>query len=327
MDLPKYLASALEIEVISRSPRELARAAADLSTRYRDNSSRSERALLRTSADVDAYAAYRLPATFAAIHAALLAVRERRRGWQPTTLLDVGSGPGTAAWAAVELWPDFDRVTLLDRDDRMIDLGKRLARHAPSFAMQSATWLRTDVSRQWEGATHELVIAAYVLGELPAARRSDLAERLWSVAADTLVIVEPGTPTGFELVRQARDQLREAGALTLAPCPHNDACPMGADDWCHFAQRVTRTPLHRRIKAGALPFEDEKFSYAALSHHEGSPIAGRVLRHPQIRRGHIQLEVCTPEGLERRVVTRRDPGAFRQARKTRWGSALLADKP
>jgi ribosomal protein RSM22 (predicted rRNA methylase) len=102
---------------------------------------------------------------------------------------------------------------------------------------------------------------------------------------------------------------------------------MPADDWCHFAQRITRTRLQRTVKAASLSYEDEKFSYVALSRTEGSPITGRVLRHPQKRGGHIYLQLCTPEGLKQTIVTRSQRDAFREAHDLRWGETTSVVSP
>jgi ribosomal protein RSM22 (predicted rRNA methylase) len=104
-----------------------------------------------------------------------------------------------------------------------------------------------------------------VLNELAPAARESVLQRLWDATADTLVIVEPGTPAGWERILAARRQLIEAGAHVLAPCPHAFACPLQAPDWCHFAERVARSRLHRLAKGADVPWEDEKFSYVAVS--------------------------------------------------------------
>src|SRR5207244_3373275 len=97
----------------------------------------------------------------------------------------------------------------------------------------------------------------------------------------------------------ARDLLVAAGLRIAAPCPHSADCPIGpGTDWCHFSARVSRSSLHRQVKGGSLPYEDEKFSYVAAVHPEARsaaprPAAARVLRRPQIRKGQVLLELCT----------------------------------
>ncbi|MFL5659035.1 MAG: small ribosomal subunit Rsm22 family protein [Ktedonobacteraceae bacterium] len=322
MDLPDSLRFALANELATIPQKSLAGAAAHLSVRYRSNHSPGEGSLARSPIDVAAYAAYRLPATFAAIYATLDEVRKRRPGWQPRTLLDAGAGPGTATWAASELWPELEQITLLEREETMIAFGKQMSRHASSAAVRQAHWQRVDLFGKWESVPCDLVITSYVLGELPPLRREEFLNKLWAQTADTLVIIEPGTPAGFSHIRSARQHLIYAGANIMAPCPHNLACPMGDNDWCHFSQRISRTQVHRQIKRADLSYEDEKFSYVVLSRTIGLPISGRVIRHPQIRSGHIYLELCTPGGLKTSIVTRKDREAFRQVRDLHWGDAV-----
>lgn len=323
MNLPDVLRIALADELAAIPQKSLAEATTRLSARYRaDRSSHEAGRLARSPVDIAAYAAYRLPATFAAISAALVEARQRHPRWQPATLLDAGAGPGTALWAAHTVWPVLARVTLLERERAMIDFGKRLAAHAGAAVVREAIWQQRDLLEPWEHAPCDLVIMAYTLGELPLPRLNELIARLWSVTGDTLVIVEPGTPAGFALIRQARQQLIDAGGYVIAPCPHQEACPMPDNDWCHFAQRVARTPLHRQVKQATLSYEDEKFSYVAVSRLPAPPLAGRVLRHPQVRPGHIYLDLCTPSGLRHPIVTRKDHAAFREARDLRWGDAI-----
>ncbi len=323
MDLPAALRIALTNELATIPQKTLTDAAAQLSLRYRSNHSPGEGKFLRSPAEVTAYAAYRLPATFAALYATLDEVRKRRPGWQPSTLLDAGTGPGTAMWAASELWSELEQITLLEKEEAMIAFGKQLSRHAPCAAVRQAHWQKVDLSGKWESVPCDLVIASYMLGELPPLRREEFINKLWTVTADTLVIIEPGTPAGFAHIRSARQHLINAGASIIAPCPHNLPCPIRDNDWCHFSQRISRTQLHRQIKRANLSYEDEKFSYVVLSRTAGLPITGRIIRHPQIRAGHIYLELCTPGGLKSSIVTRKDREAFRQARDLHWGDAVL----
>lgn len=323
MNIPETLRLALQSELASLPPHNLTEATTRLSQRYRGGrETRANSRLVHSTLDSAAYTAFRLPATFAAIVAALAAARQRRPAWQPRTLLDAGAGPGTGMWAALAVWPQLERATLLERERAMIELGQRLAGHSTDAVLRAATWKQCDLLGQWEQEAHDLTIMAYALGEIPSERRSEIVARLWLQTNGTLVIVEPGTPVGFAVIRKARQELLAAGARMLAPCPHEQSCPMPENDWCHFSQRVARTPLHRHVKQAELAYEDEKFSYVAFSREPGSPIAGRVIRHPQVRSGHIYLDLCTPGGLQRTIVTRKEGEAFREARDLHWGDAL-----
>ena len=322
LNLPLELRAAIDTELGQVSLKSLATLSAGLSERYRAGRSRTAGAFLRTPDDIAAYTAFRLPATFAAVHATLREIRDQLPQWSPKSLLDVGAGPGTAMWAATEVWPDLASVTSLEREDGMIALGKRLAGHSLEASVKEARWMKADITGAWDVPAHDLVIAAYVLGELRDSAIQALVAKMWEATSGVLALVEPGTMAGFARIKQAREQVLLAGAKAIAPCPHDGDCPMAAADWCHFSQRVARSRLHRQVKAGELAYEDEKFSYVALSRMCAEPIQGRVLRHPKIGKGHIRLELCTPTGLNSTVVTRKDKGMLRKARDLDWGSAV-----
>jgi ribosomal protein RSM22 (predicted rRNA methylase) len=136
-----------------------------------------------------------------------------------------------------------------------------------------------------------------------------------------LILVEPGTPRGFSCIRNARDQILSLGGTILAPCPHGLACPLKANDWCHFSVRIPRSRLHRYLKAGSLGYEDEKYSYLIASKKPFSlPRPCRILRHPQKQSGHVRLSLCTSSGsAEETTVTRSNQEFYRKARDAFWG--------
>jgi ribosomal protein RSM22 (predicted rRNA methylase) len=326
MELPQELQTAVGDALASLPVKRLAALAADLSNRYRKGPPAGGGKILQSEEDIAAYAAFRLPATFAAVHSALGQVRGRLPDWVPKTMLDVGAGPGTAMWAAASIWPDLERFTLLEREEGMIALGKRLATYSSLASVRDAKWIHVDLAGNWESSPHDLVIASYVIGELSQDSVETVIRKLWEYTSGILVIIEPGTPAGFSRVQQAREQLLATGeAKTIAPCPHDRPCPMTDDDWCHFAQRVARSRLHRLVKGGELPYEDEKFTFVSLSRQRRDGIRGRVIRHPQVRKGHIYLEICSREGLQSMVVKRKDRELFRKARDLRWGSVMPSD--
>ncbi len=167
----------------------------------------------------------------------------------------------------------------------------------------------------------DVVAMAYVLGEA-GERADDLVALWWERCSGLIVVVEPGTPAGFGVVRRVRSLLVSLGGTVVAPCPHEADCPMGEGDWCHFGVRLSRSSLHRRMKAGEVGWEDEKFSFAAVARPAlpGGRSAGRILRRPGRQRRRVELSLCTEAGLERATIGRSSP-LYRRAVKSAWGDA------
>lgn len=283
--------------------------------------------ILRDAADVAAYAAYRMPATYAAARTALGAFRLQSGAWTPRTHLDLGGGTGAATWAVADAWEDAaHRSTVLDWSQPALTLGAVLAKAARSAAVRDADWTRQPLGGATRLPPADLVTVSYVLGELTAADRESVVTAAARAAAGAVVVVEPGTPDGYARVLEARDRLVAAGLHVLAPCPHDDRCPISAGDWCHVAARVQRTALHRQIKGASLPYEDEKFSYVAAAGFPAEPAPARVVRHPQIRKGLVLLDLCgRPAALSRTPVSKRQGAAYRAARDTEWGDPWPPD--
>ena len=97
---------------------------------------------------------------------------------------------------------------------------------------------------------------------------------------------------------------------------------MTGENWCHFAVRVQRTRLHKALKGGDAPFEDEKFGYLVLTRQEPKHACRmRVLRHAQIAPGRITVPVCGEAGEKLLTVTKKDP-LWKRVRKIKWGERL-----
>lgn len=319
--IPESLRDALENAAAGIPARDLARSAGFLMSRYRAEL-QAPRPILGSVADVTAYAAYRMPATYAAASAALTSFAALASGFTPRTQLDVGGGTGAAVWAAAAVWPSLERADVIERVPAAIELGRRLAKASAHAAVRNATWRRLVVDRLPALPNADLITMSYVLGELLEADREPVLRELAARGA-ALALIEPGTPAGYERMLAARSTLIAAGLKIIAPCPHDLACPMTAGrDWCHFAVRMNRTALQRRLKGGSLGHEDEKFSYLVATGAGWPRAQNRVLRHPRYGKGTVTLTLCAADpGLTTETVSRRDGDRYRQARDAGWGDA------
>ena len=318
--LPAALKARIAALLDGVSRNDLASRAAAISAAYRVGDASA--ATITDEASVIAYVVSRMPATFAATMAVFEAVREAWPEFAPTSLLDAGCGPGTASWAATQSWRDISQVTLVDSNGAFLDVAKALALDAPS----DVSWLTSRLDAAILPHA-DLVVSSYVLAEVEDANLSKLVAQLWSSASEVLVLIEPGTPAGFRRIRAAREQLIASRAHILAPCTHDAACPIAGSDWCHFSQRLSRSRDHLKVKNASVPFEDERYSYVAVTRRplERSSQA-RIIAPPQESKAGLTLPLCTERGLHQAVVSRRHREMFATLRKAKWGDTILSEE-
>jgi ribosomal protein RSM22 (predicted rRNA methylase) len=304
MAFPSELTAALDALLEGVSRKELAARAAAMSAAYREGRSSGG---IAGEADALAYALARMPATHAVCEAVFARLLEVWPDFAPATLLDVGAGTGAASWAALTQWPDA-AVSMLDANAALRGLAGKL--------MPQASLLAGDLSAAKPQA--DLVVASYVLAELPESRAAAVAADLWRGTGLGLVLIEPGTPQGFARIRTARAALIAAGAHIAAPCTHDNACPMAGGDWCHFSQRLARSRDHMLMKDANVPFEDERYSHVIATREKRSHGA-RILAPVLEAKPGLTFKLCDEGGLHAQFVPARDKEKARRVRRKGWG--------
>lgn len=323
MELPASLRQAVDAALEGVALADLKRASEMLSRRYRAET-RDGRMHISDDLAAKAYLAARLPATYAAVRASLDSAAEVCPDFAPQSMLDVGAGPGTALWAAKQCWPMLQSATMIEASPAIRAVGSALSQDS---GLSDLDWRAGDVVREkLDFPEADLVTIAYVLDELAPENRQKLIERLWASARQMLVIVEPGTPAGWQRILDARRALIAAGAAIAAPCPHQLECPLIAPDWCHFSRRVARSRIHRLTKEAEVPWEDEKFIYLAAVRETVEDVEARVVAPTRVGGGKVSVKLCKDDGrAEERLLTKRDGDLFRWARRADWGDALMKD--
>lgn len=359
LQLPDDLQAAIRQALAGSHPARWVRDAQMLSERYRESAASGVTPRIGGEREALAYAALLLPATYAQLYGAMAAAAARIPGWAPATLLDLGSGPGTALWAATTCWPSLRSLQAWEREPALIALGRTMAQHSAAPAVRSTRWERIDLapargadldmpgmgtpasigaadrsSKRREGRAgtqpaprtkYDLVVLGHVLSELNPEDRDAVVAMAWRLTVGLLLVVEPGTPAGFAVVRGARDRLLAAGAQTIAPCAHDKPCPL-AGDWCHFPQRLKRPDFQRRARGAPSEWEDSKYAYAAMARFPAEhPTWGRVIREVTSNKAFAELKISTAEGVDRYRVLKRFREAFRAAVRIPWGAGL--DEP
>jgi ribosomal protein RSM22 (predicted rRNA methylase) len=313
--MPPPLFDKIEPLIKGKSLRSLAKERKGLSRGYREGRKEGI-ATLGTDDKRLAYLSARLPATYTAVCQVLRECQHRVKGEEITSLLDVGAGPGTGLLAAASLFP-IQSATLLERDRGFIELGTELTKDLDGI---EKTWVCQDITAPLTPSPHDLVLVSYALNELNEKDRQPLIEKLWELAQKFLIIVEPGSKAAFESLKNVRQSLLSKGAHLLAPCPHQENCPLPGSDWCHFSVRVQRSSLHRKTKDATLNYEDEKFSYLIFAKNEFEACHSRVIRRPFKGEGFIKLQLCSSSGIETKTVTKKNKSDYSVAKKIEWGN-------
>ncbi|MBR4261394.1 MAG: rRNA methyltransferase [Clostridia bacterium] len=320
MELPIELRNLIEEKLEGVNIKELQKNSESVSLKYRDDN-RDGRRLVTEEIEALAYAAVRMPATYGAVSSALKHTFEIC-DCKIESVLDVGAGTGAGTWAVCS-FIDFDDCICLEREDVMRNLGKSLMQESEVETLKNVKWEKFDLVTSDIKQKADLVICSYVLNELSEENRLVALDKLWKATNKILLIIEPGTPIGFSEIKELRKMFINKGGCVIAPCPNIENCPMLENDWCHTTCRVARTKIHKLLKNGNAPYEDEKFSYIAVS-KDGvdKEDFARVLRHPKIESGKITLQVCTNEGIIEKVVTKKDKELFKVARKASCGDRI-----
>jgi ribosomal protein RSM22 (predicted rRNA methylase) len=322
MQLPAELRESITraLEHVSRNA--LAERARRFSELYRGGGGSAT--AIRDEADALAYAVARMPATYGAVRNALARLAARCPEFAPRSVLDLGAGPGTASWAAVDAWPEIDEIAQVDTNRWLLGLGIRLAKTAAP-ALRDAERISSDIVRSESLRSADLVLISYTLAELGNSEVDAVLRSAWAACRGALAVVEPGTPQGYARILRAREILLARDARVAAPCPHAAPCPLAAPDWCHFAERVARTRDHMLVKSAELPYEDEKFSYLVLVREEWARTAekDRILARPEAGSAGITLKLCRRDGTAEFVtIGKRDGEGFKRAKKLDWGDGL-----
>jgi ribosomal protein RSM22 (predicted rRNA methylase) len=302
MQLPKTIADKIAALLDATNIDQLRTASKQLTENYHT----SHRGV-RTPDQHLAYVAARMPATYAVCRAVLDKIGHQ----EIKSLLDLGAGPGTASLAAKDVFLQLDKLTLVDKDQQFRSIALEL--------LPSIQYALDDLTHFVSEARHDLVLCSYVLNELNDAAATKLVMNAWQATQQFLVLIEPGTPAGYTVLKNVRQQLMDEGAYVVAPCTHHQACPLTGNDWCHFSAHVDRSSYHRLAKDAALSYEHEKYSYMIFSRQAVDRPLYRVIKRPMQRSGHVIFDLCGDSGVHRSTVSKKQKDRYSLARKISWG--------
>ncbi|KAF7726356.1 37S ribosomal protein S22 [Apophysomyces ossiformis] len=250
-----------------------------------------------------AYAAGVLPSTYAAITNVFQEVSKRMADFKPRSMLDFGTGPGTAIWAAQRIF-DVDKFVGVDLSENMLRVAEQLEETVgKNKKIEFQRYLAMDP----QASKSDLVVSAFTLGDISsAAIQKSTIQQLWDQTGDVLILIDRGTPIGFSNIARARQWVLESG------------------DDVHVV-----APM--KTKHSKLNLEDSKYSYVVLrrgrrpensnSIQQQAYFWPRLVSPPLKNKGHVVMDVCSQSGEIQRMTIPKSQGKipYRDARKVMWG--------
>ncbi len=261
---------------------------------------------------------------------------------RPRSALDLGSGPGPMAFAALDA--GAAEALAADRSARALLAARDLAARAGE-PLATREWNPSrgrPLAELAPGRRFDLVTVGHALNELfrgqpaggsdelAAGRRAALLEEALGLIAPggSLVVIEPALRETSRALLRVRDLLVARGVAVRAPCLWRGPCPAltKETDWCHAERPIDPPPLVAEIgKRAGLRKEAVKMTTLVLAPRgEGwaEPPPGRVFRivsEPLPSKGRLRYMGCGPEGrlglaLQEKHLSERNRGFERLAR-------------
>jgi len=260
------------------------------------------------------YLAFRSPATTAVQHR----IFKELPKFTPQSMVDLGAGLGLSHKILKESFPSLTSYIGIEENPYMSEVGKKLNDEI-DWVQQS--YLTASIPNA------DIVLASYTFSELSKPNLNSALQKAWDATQQAMIILEPGTPEGFKTILKCREYLIENSGHVYAPCGHNGNCPINPEnDWCHFSIRLERTKLHRDMKEGSLPYEDEKYCYLIVTKQNYKPTYKRILKTPLTRKGHIKFDLCISGDIESQTFTKSKNPNFKEIKKLDWGDRLEVPK-
>ena len=295
----------------SRFKKDLHRDVADLSRLFTSGRQDRTKSYLSRPALLSAYLRYFLPWNIYRLCRLLpglpLALKAN------DAINDLGSGPLTFAAALWISRPELRKLPLeircIDKTPAILEAGKKLfmALACESDTNKTCTmdakhpkcpWtiktirgevknygnyrLSTEIRGKPAALTTAINLYNEIFWDFSLGRREKLqhfadcqGHLLSSITDGAILVIEPGIPRSGEFISLLRDALYENGHYALAPCTHNNGCPLTGGfkkKWCHFAFDTEDAPpsLHKLSEAAGIPKERAVLSFIYTDDHSDS---------------------------------------------------------
>jgi ribosomal protein RSM22 (predicted rRNA methylase) len=218
-----------------------------------------------------------------------------------STLIDLGSGPGTFSLAFRELVGQPVKVVQIETSATMREQAKKLW----NGLYPGEDLLQFD-HEKIELKGEKFLLFGHSANEMGA---STTLRYIKNINPDHILFIEPGTKDFFPQMLKIRDELIATGFNILFPCPTAESCPLldSVNDWCHQFIQVRQDPELERLSQMAkkdrrlLPLTVQAFSRTS----QRPTLVTRIIRVFPETKFSFEWEVCELNKMKHYQIMKR----------------------
>jgi ribosomal protein RSM22 (predicted rRNA methylase) len=206
-----------------------------------------------------------------------------------TTVIEVGTGPGTYIFSLIEHLGNDLKYIGVDHSPLMLEQAKKIADGL--YPLVDTNWLR-EIPRLKEEVT-------YIFGNSLNEMNLSLAMRLIEANnVSNIICIEPGTKSSFSKMGEFRELLIKSSYNVAYPCSNNSSCPIfkKKDDWCHQVIKSSLDPAVERLSQMA---QLDRKTMPAIIHvyskNSSSTSNARIIRLVKNLKHAFIWEVCSSD--------------------------------
>jgi ribosomal protein RSM22 (predicted rRNA methylase) len=177
-------------------------------------------------------------------------------------------------------------------------------------------------------STYDLIIIGNVLNELTDLQREQLLSEAYAHCNGIMIIIEPGTPFGFQIV-QTTAKAFSSKSILISPYIANTFV-QSDDYWIHFPQKFIRPEFQRNLRQQlrssplmASNWEEAKYTYVAIGKiPTNEQLWGRCIGPVTKQKGFLQVPILTKNGILDVKVMKRHKREYAYAKNLGWGQII-----
>ncbi len=217
-----------------------------------------------------------------------------------TEIIDMGTGPGTYAFAAAELFKDSPLIIGVDENELMLEQANKL--NDEIFKDERISFTNKLPAQESSTEAPRTLIFGNAINEMGMPYAFKMIKRY---NPKFIICIEPGTSEVFKEMLALRKKILLIDYKIQFPCMGQGKCPLeGTPDWCHQSIKTSLdfeleslsqvAKLDRKVMPATIHF------YAATDEAKEAKGQARITRLKRIVKHAFLWEVCTNEN---QVVT------------------------